>query len=255
MIYPSTRVDTHSLLLLKMMLVDSTYHLLQTTTLATDTSSSLAVTSMKLHGTGTDARLYIGTETELYRVPLYQCSEYKSCCECVTSRDPYCAYNFMSESCGSHDVDVNGTSWLVQELVNGDAGVCSVGTPGGSEEITPSTTTTTTIDKGPLCSGGVKPSGVTGEAGGGGGSDSSSISVTQVLSTPGNWKERSSCNYMKELRLAIVCMILLKKLSSRYLALGSLPYLFTKNETNAPLHVATLTVQRELPKYEIIFSI
>ncbi len=35
----------------------------------------------------------------------------------------------------------------------------------------------------------------------------------------------------------------------------SLLYLCTKNETMAPLHVATLTVQRELPKYEIIFSI
>ncbi len=34
-----------------------------------------------------------------------------------------------------------------------------------------------------------------------------------------------------------------------------LPYLCTKNETMAPLHVATLTVQRELPKYETIFSI
>ncbi len=34
-----------------------------------------------------------------------------------------------------------------------------------------------------------------------------------------------------------------------------LPYLCTRNETMAPLHVATLTVQRELPKYEIIFSI
>ncbi len=32
-------------------------------------------------------------------------------------------------------------------------------------------------------------------------------------------------------------------------------YLCTKNEAMAPLHVATLTVQRELPKYEIIFSI
>ncbi len=28
-----------------------------------------------------------------------------------------------------------------------------------------------------------------------------------------------------------------------------------KNEIMAPLHVATLTVQIELPKYEIIFSI
>ncbi len=35
----------------------------------------------------------------------------------------------------------------------------------------------------------------------------------------------------------------------------SLPYLCTKNEAMAPLHVATLTVQRELPKYEIILSI
>ncbi len=37
--------------------------------------------------------------------------------------------------------------------------------------------------------------------------------------------------------------------------LGSLPYLYTKNETMDPLHVAILTVKRELPKYEIIFSI
>ncbi len=40
----------------------------------------------------------------------------------------------------------------------------------------------------------------------------------------------------------------------KYEYLGSLPYLCTKNETMAPLHVA-ITVQRELPKYEIIFSI
>ncbi len=33
--------------------------------------------------------------------------------------------------------------------------------------------------------------------------------------------------------------------------LGSLPYLCTKNETMAPLHVDTLTIQRELPKYEL----
>ncbi len=41
----------------------------------------------------------------------------------------------------------------------------------------------------------------------------------------------------------------------KYENLGSLPYLCTKNETMAPLHVATLTVQGELPKYEIIFRI
>ncbi len=33
------------------------------------------------------------------------------------------------------------------------------------------------------------------------------------------------------------------------------PYLCTQNETMATLHVATLTVRRELPKYEIILSI
>ncbi len=35
-------------------------------------------------------------------------------------------------------------------------------------------------------------------------------------------------------------------------ATGSPPY---RNEAMAPLYVATLTVQIELPKYEIIFSI
>ena len=39
----------------------------------------------------------------------------------------------------------------------------------------------------------------------------------------------------------------------KYENLGSLPYLCTKKM--APLHVATLTVQRELPKYEIILSL
>ncbi len=37
--------------------------------------------------------------------------------------------------------------------------------------------------------------------------------------------------------------------------LGSLPYFCTKNESMASLHVATLTIKRELPKYENIFSI
>ena len=49
------------------------------------------------------------------------------------------------------------------------------------------------------------------------------------------------CSYMEQSQYQIL--------------LGSLPYLCTKNETMAPLHVATLTAQRELPKYEIIFSI
>ncbi len=39
-----------------------------------------------------------------------------------------------------------------------------------------------------------------------------------------------------------------------HLAIGSLPYLCTKNETMAPLHVATLTVQR-LPFSHIIIVV
>ncbi len=41
-----------------------------------------------------------------------------------------------------------------------------------------------------------------------------------------------------------------------YLAsrVSTLP-LYQENENMAPLHVATLTVKRELPKYDIIFSI
>ncbi len=37
--------------------------------------------------------------------------------------------------------------------------------------------------------------------------------------------------------------------------LGSLPYVCTKNETLVQVHVATLTIEGELPEYEIIFSI
>ncbi len=37
--------------------------------------------------------------------------------------------------------------------------------------------------------------------------------------------------------------------------LGSLPYFCTKNETMAPLHMATLTVQRELPRHKYLGSL
>ncbi len=41
---------------------------------------------------------------------------------------------------------------------------------------------------------------------------------------------------------------------TKYENLESLPYLRTKNEAVAPLHVATLTVKRELPKYMALSS-
>ncbi len=45
-----------------------------------------------------------------------------------------------------------------------------------------------------------------------------------------------------------------RELPKYEIILGSLPYLCTEDETMAPLHMATLTVKRELPKYEIIFG-
>ncbi len=41
----------------------------------------------------------------------------------------------------------------------------------------------------------------------------------------------------------------------KYEIISSIEGLYPTSETMAPLHVATLTVQRELPKYEIILSI
>ncbi len=55
--------------------------------------------------------------------------------------------------------------------------------------------------------------------------------------------------------LHVATLTVQRELPQYELVSRSLPYLCTKNETKAPLHVATLTVQRELPKYEIIFSI
>ncbi len=47
-----------------------------------------------------------------------------------------------------------------------------------------------------------------------------------------------------------VATLTVKRELSKY-EIGSLPYLCTKNETMVPLHVATLTVKRELSKYKI----
>ncbi len=49
--------------------------------------------------------------------------------------------------------------------------------------------------------------------------------------------------------MAPIHVATLTKLLEYELAFGSLPYLCTKNETMTPLHVATLTVQRELSIY------
>ncbi len=82
---------------------------------------------------------------------------------------------------------------------------------------------------------------------GGGGSDQiwiesvSSINILQVFINPPSPSKRVGGRMHSSMTLYI-----------NHVQRLSLP---SKNETMAPLHVATLTLQRELPKYEIIFSI
>ena len=99
---PLSLPDTTSLLLLKVLVgyKKRTHHIIQTTVLAEGSPDSTHfVTKMEQLGSGPDAHIYIGTETDLYRVPVQSCSSHSTCCQCVAARDPYCAYDTSAGYC------------------------------------------------------------------------------------------------------------------------------------------------------------
>ena len=82
------------------------------------------VTKMKLYGTGASTYVYIGTENNIYRVPVQSCSDYTTCFSCVQARDPYCGFNKGSLSCTSSVQAVESNTYL-QDLENGNATICN----------------------------------------------------------------------------------------------------------------------------------
>lgn len=122
----------------------SYYHVIDTTvlSLALDDGLSHKVTKMQLHGEGASAHVYIGTETDIYRVPVQSCSAHTSCCLCVTARDPYCGFVSTAGTCVS--LSTSGSQNLVQDLVGGNTDACLAAgmpqTPASTGKVcTPST--------------------------------------------------------------------------------------------------------------------
>ncbi|XP_062395689.1 semaphorin-7A [Sardina pilchardus] len=70
--------------------------------------------------------LYVGTSTEIQRVPLADCSRYgDSCRECILSRDPYCGWDRAKRKCLAIPTGYNSsTGALSQNLDHSNASVC-----------------------------------------------------------------------------------------------------------------------------------
>ncbi|XP_048117666.1 semaphorin-7A [Alosa alosa] len=80
---------------------------------------SMAIDSQKGH-------LYVGTSTEIQRVPLADCSRYgDSCRECILSRDPYCGWDRAKRKCLAIPAGYNiSTGALSQNLDQSNASIC-----------------------------------------------------------------------------------------------------------------------------------
>ena len=103
---------------------DLPHHVIDTIVLPARPDSSHIVTTMQLLGSGPQAHLYVGTETDIYRVPVQRCDLHDTCCKCVTARDPYCGYDSTTELCAPVSA---GTVDLTQDLVAGDMQLCATG--------------------------------------------------------------------------------------------------------------------------------
>ncbi|XP_060761395.1 semaphorin-4E-like [Neoarius graeffei] len=73
----------------------------------------------------TTGQLYAGSEVAVVQMPLSACGHYISCMDCVLARDPYCGWDFSSDSC----IAINNThpdthSEVIQSLRDGNAIRC-----------------------------------------------------------------------------------------------------------------------------------
>ena len=96
---------------------------------------------MKIHGTGSETHIYLGTDNGIYGIPAADCSSYTDCCSCLNARDPYCAFDKSSQMCVSVGPFNRGSPNLVQDVANGNSSLC----PGVEIGVTDSEPTTNTL--------------------------------------------------------------------------------------------------------------
>ncbi|XP_071884153.1 semaphorin-4A isoform X2 [Anas platyrhynchos] len=71
--------------------------------------------------------LYIGYSGGILQVPLANCSQHRSCAECVLARDPYCAWHIARSSCQPTRAASGDNGWL-QDIEEGSpAAMCHRG--------------------------------------------------------------------------------------------------------------------------------
>uniref|UniRef100_A0A8C3GMZ8 Semaphorin 4A n=2 Tax=Cairina moschata TaxID=8855 RepID=A0A8C3GMZ8_CAIMO len=72
--------------------------------------------------------LYIGYSGGILQVPLANCSQHRSCAECVLARDPYCAWHIARSSCQPARAASGDNSGWLQDVEEGSpAAVCHRG--------------------------------------------------------------------------------------------------------------------------------
>ena len=103
----------------------SHHQIIQTIPFPQNSSSSHKVVTMKMHRAVEQSYIYVGTETEIYHFQAHSCFQYTTCYECVTVRDPYCAFDNSSQSCVAvSSVDDRGQ--LIQDIATGSTAMCNV---------------------------------------------------------------------------------------------------------------------------------
>ncbi|XP_069734829.1 semaphorin-4A isoform X1 [Phaenicophaeus curvirostris] len=71
--------------------------------------------------------LYVGYSGGVLQVPLANCSQHRSCAECVLARDPYCAWHSLQGSCLPARSAKDRSSWLQDVEAGSPATVCHRG--------------------------------------------------------------------------------------------------------------------------------
>ncbi|XP_066460152.1 semaphorin-4D isoform X2 [Eleutherodactylus coqui] len=72
--------------------------------------------------------IYAGSNTEVVQSPVAFCEKLTSCTECILTRDPYCAWHPVKNSCVSI-LDESNTDRLLIQALNGDASQCPASSP------------------------------------------------------------------------------------------------------------------------------
>uniref|UniRef100_H3BDX5 Semaphorin-1A n=1 Tax=Latimeria chalumnae TaxID=7897 RepID=H3BDX5_LATCH len=69
--------------------------------------------------------LYVGTASEITRLPLADCERYgETCRKCVAARDPYCGWNRASQKCSSIQESSSSSSEFLQNIERLDVSIC-----------------------------------------------------------------------------------------------------------------------------------